>query len=151
MQLSPTSIEDFRVPVQRTEVEVVTQLGERKAVLFVAPGSTPQDLFEQEATFFPAEEDGAVRLYAREAVMVIAVTVDQTEVEPLSVLGIPFDKRAVVVHLRNGARVSGVVRTVGRTRTLDVLNQASKSFSVHSDGKIHHVAKAFVDNIVEVR
>lgn len=151
MQLSPSSIEDFRVPVQRTEVVVLTELGERKAVLFVAPGSSPQDLFEQDATFFPAEEGGSVRLYAREAVMVLSVAVDQTEVEPLSVLGIPFDKRAIVVHLRNGSRVSGVVRTVGRTRMLDVLNQPNKSFAVHSDGEVHHVAKAFVDNIMEVR
>ncbi len=137
------------MPVRRAEVGFHTERDERAVVVFLAPGSSPEDLFEQEAPFFPAEEDGVVRLFARSSV--VSVVVEEPAPESVSELGIPYDMRSVAVHLRNGKVITGTVRSLGRTRTLDLLNQPSKSFAVCSEGKVHHVAKAHVEHIVELR
>ncbi len=149
MNLSASSIEELRVPVRRAEVGFHTEREERTAVLFLAPGASPEDLFEDDAPFFPAEDDGVVRFFARAAV--VAVVVDETVSESRSAFGIPYDRRAISVHLRNGKVISGGVLSVGRTRTLDLLNQPAKSFAVHAEGKVHHIAKAHVEHIEEGR
>lgn len=137
------------MPVRRAEVEVHTEREERAVVLFLAPGSAPEDLFEQDAPFFPAEHDGVVKLFARASVM--SIVADEGPPEALSELGIPFDTRTVTVHLRSGKALTGTIRSIGRTRTLDLLNQPAKSFALSVEGKVHHVAKAHVEHIVELR
>lgn len=137
------------MPVQRTEVGIHTERGTHEVVIFLAPDASPEDLLEQEAAFFPAEEDGVVHLYARSAV--VSVVVDDTDDEPLSELGIPYEKRGVVVCLKTGETIHGNIRFIGRTRTLDLLNQPARSFAVRSEGKLHHVAKAHVEHIEEIR
>jgi hypothetical protein len=149
VHLSPSTIEELRVPVQRAEAELQTERDVWQAVIFLTADGTPEDLFEQEAPFFPAEVDGVVRFFARTSI--VRIVVDAAASESLSALGVPHDERAVVVHLGGGRILIGAVRSVGRTRTLDVLNQPSKSFALHTEGKIHHIAKAHVVHVVELR
>lgn len=137
------------MPVRRAEVRIDTEHQDREVVLFLAPETSPEDLFEQDAAFFPAEHEGHILLFARSAV--VSIVVDDNKEESLSLLGIPCEKRPVAVHLRNGKVISGTVEAIGRTRTLDLLNQPARSFAVRSDGKIHLVAKAHVEHIVEIR
>jgi hypothetical protein len=118
-------------------------------VLFLAPDTSPEDLFEQDTPFFPAEQDGHIRLFARGAI--VSLVVDAETDEALSAFGIPYEKRSVAVHLTTGKVISGSVRSIGRTRTLDLLNQPAKSFAIWTEGKVHHIAKAHVEFIVELR
>lgn len=126
-----------------------TEREERAAVIFLAPDTSPEELFEQDAPFFPAEEDGAVRLFARASI--VSIVVDEAAPASLSVLGIPFEERSVAVHLRNGKVITGNVKSIGRARTLDLVNQPARSFAVHAEGKVHHVAKAHIEHIEELR
>lgn len=128
-----------------------TEQDERKAVVFLAPDASPEDLFDQEAPFFPTEQDGVVRLFARASIVSVVVDADEDGPDALSDVGIAYERRSVAVHLRNGSVVTGSVMSVGRTRTLDVLNQPARSFAVHAEGKVHHVAKAHVQHVEELR
>ncbi len=144
------------MPVRRATVRLHTDRSAREVVLFLAPNTPPEDLFEQEAPFFPAEQDGTIRFFARAAIASIVVDAESDEGpdsrdESLSDLGIPYETRSVTVHLRSGEEISGTVASIGRTRTLDLLNQPSKSFPLRVDGKIHHIAKTHVEFIVELR
>jgi len=148
---SPSTVEELRVPVRRALVVFHTEQDEREAVVFLAPNASPEDLFDQEGPFFPTEQDGIVRLFARASIVSIVVDADEDGPDSLSDVGIPYERRSVAVHLRNGRVVTGSVMSVGRTRTLDVLNQPARSFAVHAEGKVHHVAKAHVQHVVELR
>jgi len=148
---SPSSVEELRVPVRRALVVLHTEQDERKAVVFLAPDASPEDLFDQEAPFFPTEQDGVVRLFARASIVSVVVDADEDGPDALSDVGIAYERRSVAVHLRNGSVVTGSVMSVGRTRTLDVLNQPARSFAVHAEGKVHHVAKAHVQHVEELR
>lgn len=144
--------EQLRVPVRRTRVEIHTARERRAAILFLAPECSAQDLFEEDSPFFPAETGGAVRLYARSSI--VSLVVEDGDVAPgsLEALGVPCQPRAVAVHLRGGETVTGVVMSVaGLARTLDLLNQPARSFAVHAGGKVHLVAKAYVEHIEELR
>ncbi|HVH41377.1 MAG TPA: hypothetical protein VM925_03510 [Labilithrix sp.] len=153
MNLS-AQIEDFRVPVRRTRVEVQTERGRCEAFVFLPPSESPEQLLEEDdKPFFPAEQGGAIRLYARCAVM--SLTVDSAidpAADSMAELGIPCDVRSVTVHMRNGTVLTGNVTSVsGRMRTLDILNQPARSFAHHSDGKIHYVSTAQVERVEEIR
>jgi hypothetical protein len=145
-------VDQLRVPVKRTRVEVRTERGSRPAVIFLAPECALQDVFEEDAPFFPAEEGGRIRLYARSSVVSLVVEAGDVAAESLAALGVPNQVRSITVHLRGGDVVTGVVMSLsGPTRTLDILNQAARSFAVHAEGRIHHVAKAHVEHIEELR
>jgi hypothetical protein len=153
VQLS-SSNDELRVPVQRAQVEVRTDRDQRSAVIFLAPESSPKDFFEDEAPFFPAEESGKVRLYARASVVSLVADIADTVPESAAALGVAHAGRLVTVHLRNGQVVVGALMSFAtratRMRTLDLINQPRKSFAVHADGKVHHIAKAHVERIEEL-
>jgi hypothetical protein len=153
VHFSPAHLDELRVPVQRTRVEVLTELGRSAGHIFLPPDESPENLLEEEKPFFPVELNGAIRLYARCAVMTL--TVDwkaDPAAEALAELGVPCVVRSVAVHLRGGSVLTGNVTSMtGRMRTLDILNQPARSFAVHADGQIHYVVKAHVERVEEVR
>lgn len=151
VHLSQSHFEQLRVPVQRTRVEVYTERERRTAIIFLAPDCAPEDVFEGDSPFFPAEEGGIVRIYARSSVVSLVVDVTDGPLESLAMLGVVYAARKIAVHLRNGKVVTGSLMSLsGYARTLDLVNHPSKSFAVHAAGKIHHIAKAHVERIEEL-
>lgn len=144
-------IEQLRVPVRRTLVEVHTARERRRGFIFLPAESCPEDLFEDEAPFFPAEENGKIRLYARASV--VSLVVDETDAAPgsLAQLGLVYESRPLAVHLRGGQCLTGVLMSSSRpSRTLDLVNQRARSIALHAHGKVHHVAKAHIECIEEL-
>ena len=140
------------MPVRRAEVEVHTERGWQRAAIFLAPHCSPADFFEEEAPFFPAEEDGKIRLYARSSLVSLAIEAGDDAPESLAALGVAYEARPVAVHFRTGEVLKGVLMSLsGLTRTLDLVNESSRSFVVHAGGRIHHVSKAHVHCIEELQ
>ena len=140
------------MPVQRADVEIITDRERVSAAIFLPADFSPEDLFEGDEPFFPADVGGKIRFFAR--CSVASITLDASDAPPESVetLGLPFDVRAVTVRLRNGTTMAGTLMCAkGRSRTLDFLNQRTKSLALHGDGKVHHIAKGHVDHIEETR
>ncbi len=151
MHLSQSHFEQLRVPVQRAHVEVYTERERRTAVIFLAPDLSPEDIFEAETPFFPAEEGGVVRIFARSSVVSLVVDVTHAPLELLATLGVVYATRKVAVYLRNGKVVTGALTSLSAfTRTLDLVNGPLKSFAIRSGDKIHHIAKAHVERIEEL-
>jgi hypothetical protein len=150
--LSETKSQMLRVPVTRAEVEIFTDRDHENAFIFLPPDFTPEDIFDDESRFFPADVGGTIRLFARSSVVSVAISADDAPPASSETLGLPYEDRAVRVRLGNGRTLVGTVRCPsGKSRTLDFLNQASKSFTLHADGKVHHIAKAHVDYVEEAR
>jgi hypothetical protein len=130
---------------------VRTRRGLHLAVLFLPPDRSPKDLFENDAPFFPADEAGAIKLFARASVVSIVIEATDDAPESLAALGVPYVTRNIAVHFESGETITGALRSLGGpTRTLDLLNDGERSFAVHAGSKIHHVAKAHVDHIEEL-
>jgi hypothetical protein len=152
VHLSDSHIEELRIPVQRARVEVHTERERRAVVLFVPPGGSPEDVFEDDAPFFPAEDGGSVRLYARSSIVSLVTEARDVALPSLATLGVAYHGRQIAVFLTTGEVLSGALMSLsGRARTLDLLNQPAKSFAVHTNGKVIHVAKRYVQRIEEVR
>lgn len=151
MNLSESHIAELRVPVQRARVEMHTEHDRRTTVIFLAPECRAEDLFEAETPFFPAEDGGSIRLYARSSVVSVVVDAGEAAPEALAMLGVSYQARTVAVYLRSGKMVIGKLRSLSaHTRTLDLMNTHAKSFAIHAEGKIHHIAKAHVERIEEL-
>jgi hypothetical protein len=151
VHLSQSYFEQLRVPVQRARVEFYIERERRAAVIFLAPDCVPQDIFEADTPFFPAEEGGVVRIFARSSVVSLVVDARDAAPESLANLGVVYATRPIAVYLRNGKVVTGTLTSLsGFSRTLDLVNQPPKSFAVRSGGKIHHIAKAHVTRIEEL-
>ena len=151
VHVSDSFLEQLRVPVQRAQVDLHTERGHRIAVIFLPPDCAPEDVFEAEPPFFPAEEGGIVRIFARAAVVSLVLDAGDAPPESLVSAGVVYATRPIAVYLRNGKVVTGVLTSLpGFSRTLDLLNQPPKSFAVRSGGKIHHIAKAHVERIEEL-
>lgn len=151
LQSVPSFEHELRVPVERIAVELHTELDRYAAVVFLSPGMQPVDLFDGSEPFFPAEENGKIRLFARASLSRVVVDAGDSTPASLAALGVPYDARGVLVRFRSGRVLTGTMLSTGSTRTLDVLNQREKSFPVHADGKIHHVAKEHVAWVQELR
>lgn len=152
MNLSESHIAELRVPVQRARVEMHTEHDRRTTVIFLAPDCRAEDIFESDTPFFPAEDGGSIRLYARSSVVSVVLDAGEAAPESLALLGVSYHVRTVAVYLRNGKMVIGQLRSLSaHTRTLDLMNMPARSFAVHADGKIHHMAKAHVERIEELR
>ncbi len=151
VHLTQSHFEQLRVPVRRARVEVYTERERRTAVIFLAPDCAPEDIFEADAPFFPAEEAGVVRIFARSSVVSLVVDLDDAAPETLALLGVVYSSRSIAVTLRNGKVVTGTLTSLsGLSRTLDLVNHPAKSFAVHAGGQIHHIAKAHVERIEEL-
>jgi hypothetical protein len=149
-----SSAEALRVPVERARVEIRTDEGRRDGVIFLTPGASPSDLFEEEGPFFPAQVGEAVLLISRAAVVILAVDVESAQLDrgSLADLGVEYELRQLVVKLRSGDIVRGNVLSLSPSmRTLDLLNQPAKSFALHVDGKVLHIAKAHIAEVEELR
>ena len=144
-------IDELRVPVQRAEVEVHTAGGRRHAAIFLAPHASPEDVFEDELPFFPAEEGGKIRFYARSSLVSLAIGAGDAPPASLAALGVLYQARRIAVTFCTGEVLQGTLMSPsGLTRTLDLVNQDGMSFAVHAEGKIHYVAKAHVQSIEEL-
>ncbi len=94
---------------------------------------------------------GKVRLFARSAVTALTVEAEEDAPDSLLRLGIPFEKRVVAVHMQDGSTLMGLLTALHlHGRTLDLLNQPSRSFAIRTDDTVHHIAKAFVERIEEL-
>jgi hypothetical protein len=143
---------ELRVPIQRIRAEIHTEREHVFGTLFLPPLATIEDVFEEDAPFVPADVDGQTRLFARSSLAAIIVD-DNNDSPPgsLATLGVAYELRGVAVRLRSGGMLEGtLVLSPTLRRTLDVLNQPAKSFSLHSGGKVIHVAKVHVINVEEV-
>lgn len=157
MHFSITPHDELRVPVDRRAVELYTELDRYASVVFLAPGTRPEELFCGDDPFFPAEENGKVRLFARAALVRVVEAAGDGAPASLAALGIPYDAHGVVVRFRSGRVLTGLVMSLSADirgarsrRMLDVVNEQGASFSVHADGRVHHVAKAHVAWIQEL-
>jgi hypothetical protein len=152
VNLSGPQVDELRIPVQRARVEVHTECDRCAAVLFVAPGARLEAFFEDDRPFFPAEDDGDVRFYARASIVKLVADAQDLAPTSLASLGVVHHPRAVAVHLSTGEVLTGALMSHSdHARTLDLLNQGAKSFAIHTTGKIHHVAKVYVQRVEELR
>lgn len=151
MLFSDSHIEQLRVPVRRARVDVYTERERRTAILFLAPDCAPEDIFEASTPFFPADEGGVVRIFARSSVVSLVVDARDEAPESLASAGVVYVARSIAVTLRNGKVVTGALTSPSMlTRTLDLVNQTPKSFAVRVGDQVHHIAKAHVDRIEEL-
>jgi hypothetical protein len=153
-----TTESELRVPVERLEVTVQTLHDRRRGVIFLSPNFDLKAFFEDEPEFFPVEDDtGHIHLYARSSVMSLATAPDAFLDGPADAeLGIHYEDRPVAVHLKNGTVLYGSLRApvspcTRRVRTLDLLNEPTKSFAMRAGDLTLIVAKAHVTRIEEIR
>lgn len=98
--------------------------------------------------FFPAEEGGVVRIFARSSVVSLVVDVSNAPLESLAMLGVVYATRNVAVYLRNGKVVTGALTSLsGLSRTLDLVNHPPKSFAIRAGTKIHHQRRHFQEHL----
>lgn len=144
---------DLRVPVERAAVEALTSDGQRHAlVVFHAPGVALESFVEASEAFFPAHEGEVLRLFARASVVALAAERPASPSPPEDEL--PETHRRVRVHLDTGGVLEGELRYVpseGASRPIDHLNEASRSFPLYAEGRVHHVVKAHVWFVEEVK
>jgi hypothetical protein len=144
------AMDELRVPVHRVQVEVHTDLEHRPATVFLAPGSSLEDILEGEGAFFPTEEEGGgIRLYARAAVVAFVEPASEVTQGAFAVLGPGYQTRFVAVHFRNGRVVRGGVSLYGLARTLDLLNRPAKTFVLYADLRLYHIVKAHISRVEE--
>jgi hypothetical protein len=136
---------ELRVPVRRLDARVLLSDGGRRDVtLFIAHGESIEDLFEGEAPFLPVSDEGKIRIYARAEIA--AVTAPGGEPDD----GLPHQRRKVRVTLRSRETIEGELVFVTPARTADLVNASARSFALHADDRVHHIAKAQVAFIDEV-
>lgn len=144
---------DLRVPVERASVEVLTVDGRRQAlVVFQPPGQGLEYFVEAPEPFFPAHEDDRLLLFSRRNVMVLSAPSRGSRFPGEDEL--PETRRRVRVWLGAGAVLEGEVRWIayeGASRPIDHLNEPSKSFRLFAESTVHHVVKAHVRFVEEVR
>jgi hypothetical protein len=146
----------FVVPVERVAAQLIMSDGGRHDVLLPRnPGQPIADVFEAREPFLPAQEAGAMRLFARAALACIAVesgALERVSFVDLDDSELPELERTVAVQLAGGVELQGGLRFVkvhGRGRISDVLNESSASFALHIGTRVHHIAKAHVLTIDE--
>jgi hypothetical protein len=144
---------DLRLPVERLPVVLLLADGsQREGTLFLGPpGQPPEQVLESTEWFVPVLEAGTVHLYARAALA--ALIVPEPPRIPDEEDFLPRYPRPVRVKLRSGVSLSGNLRyaePVERTRTADYLNQRARSFALHGDRAVYHVAKAHVEQVEEM-
>jgi hypothetical protein len=144
---------DLRVPVERTNVEVLTADGKRHAlVVFHAPGVGIDSFVEAPEPFFPAHEGDAFRLFSRANIVALSVAMPPEAEEADDAL--PKARRPVRVHLAGNGIMSGEIRFVpweGASRPVDYLNEPSRSFALFSDGRVFHISKRHVSFVEEIK
>jgi hypothetical protein len=136
---------ELRVPVRRLDARLLLSDGSRREVtLFVAHGEAIEDLFEADAPFMPVSDEGKIRIYSRAEIA--CVTMPGSEPDD----GLPRQRRKVAVTLRSHEVVEGELLFIAPARTADLVNTTARSFALHAEGRIHHIAKAHVAFIDEV-
>lgn len=149
MNLIELQDHELRVPIQRIHAEIHTERDEVSGHLLLQPLATVENVFDDEAPFVPVEIDGRARLLARTSIAVIVVD-EQMPTGTCATLRAISGCQTIVVRLTNGAVVEGnIMLSPMLQRTLDVLNQPTKSFAIHAQGKVLHIAKAHVLRVEE--
>lgn len=153
MEFASFLADGLKIPVRRAAVEIRTEGGRRSAVLFMPTDGGIEDVFEDPLPFLPAESEGRFCVYARAAIVSLVVEArDAAAPAAEDDFGVALEDRTLAVHLRNGEVVTGKLRSLSRQeRTLDLVNGSARSLTIHVDGSIHHIAKAHIAHIEEVR
>lgn len=150
MNLTELQDQELRVPIQRIRAEIHTEREQVSGTLLLPPLTTVEEVFEEEAAFVPIDVAGQTRLLARSSIAAIVVEDDGLP-GSLASVGVTYAMRPVAVRLRSGGVLEGsLVLSPMLRRTLDVINQSSKSFALHAGGRVFHVAKAHVVAVEEV-
>jgi hypothetical protein len=142
---------DLRVPVERTQVEVLTADGSQHVlVVFHAPGVGIDHFVESPEPFFPAREGDAFRIFSRANMVALSVPMPEpTEADE----ALPNTRRPVRVHLVGNRIMTGEIRFVaweGSSRPVDYLNEPTRSFPLFSEGRVFHVSKRHVSFVEEL-
>lgn len=149
MNLTALLDQELRVPIQRVRAEIHTEREQTNGHLLLAPLATIEEVFEDRAQFVPVEIDGRARLLSRASISLVVVDEEPTSGTQRN-LRVMYGFQAVVVRLTNGVVIEGnIVLSPTLRRTLDVLNESTKSFAVYGGGKVQHVAKAHVLRVEE--
>jgi len=143
---------DLRVPVERTNVELLTVDGKRHSLtVFHPPGVGVESFVESSEPFFPAHEGATFRMFARASV--VALSVPAPPDNPDSDDALPKTRRNVRVHLPGGGQLIGEIRYVpweGASRPVDYLNEDTRSFALFCEGRVLHVSKRHVSFMEEI-
>jgi hypothetical protein len=144
---------DLRVPVERTNVEVLTTDGKRhELVVFHPPGVGIDSFVEASEPFFPAHEGAAFLMFSRANVMALSIPAPAEVSEADEAL--PKTRRNVRVHLLGNTTMTGEIRYVaweGASRPVDYLNEPTLSFALFREGRVFHVSKRHVSYVEELR
>lgn len=145
---------ELTLPVEELPATVVLADGScREAELFLAPGQDAEALLAGGQPFVRAAEDGAFRLYGREAIACVSVAVFRAR-RAGEDAGVPVRRQRVRVRLAGGAELRGELRYLAppeRARPGDFLNEDCPTFALHDSDAIHFVAKRHVVAIEEIR
>lgn len=152
MEFASFLADGLKIPVRRAAVEIRTESSRRSAVLFMPTDSGIEDVFEDPLPFLAAESEGRFCVYARAAIVSLVVDAPAARAATDDDFGVAHEIRTVAVHLRNGELVTGTLHSMSRQeRTLDLVNGSARSLAIHVDGCVHHIAKAHIAHIEEVR
>lgn len=144
----------LRVPVSRLDARLFTDDGVvHDVTLYLPPRHRIEHLFEGPELFLPLSEEGRVRIVARAAVAAVSTVrpspddAERPEDEYLT------ERRALVVRLRGGSVIEGTLRhgsLAGRSRTADLLNEPTATFSIEDGDLAYCISKAHVACVDEV-
>ena len=144
---------DLRVPVEKASVEVLLSDGTRHSlVVFQAPGQGLESFVEAPEPFFPAHERDTLRLFAR--ANIVSLSGERRASKFPREDDVPETQRTVRVHVQGGEVLEGELRFVaceGSLRPIDHLDETSRSFALFTTGRVHHIVKAHVLFVEEVR
>jgi hypothetical protein len=143
---------ELRLPVERLPAMLLLADGtQREGTLFLGPpGQPPEQVLESNDWFLPVLVGGTIHLYARSALAALIVPEPPHRADDVA---LPRYPRPVRVRLRSGVVLVGTLRytvPVAHTRTADFLNNRERSFALHGDKRIWHIAKAHVEQVEEM-
>jgi hypothetical protein len=145
----------LRVPVSRLDARLFTDDGVvHDVTLFLPPRQRVEHLFEGPERFVPLSEEGRVRIVARGAVAAIS-TARLSPDDPSATSDDEFltERRPIVVRLRGGSVIEGTLRhgsLTGSSRTADLLNEPTPTFSMEDGELTYWISKAHVACVDEV-
>lgn len=146
-------VPELRVPVSRLDARLLTDDGESHQVtVFLPPGEDIGHLLAAREPFLPVSEEGRIRLYARTTIAAVAARRQGSDRPPPAEDELLTSVRTLTVRLRGGAVLQGTHRfgaMPGHSRTADLLNEPSPTFTLDVDGAHYCIAKAHVATVDE--
>jgi hypothetical protein len=146
-------VPELRVPVSRLDARLLTDDGvSHQVTVFLPPGEDVGHLLAAREPFLPVSEEGRIRLVARSTIAAIAARRQGSEAPPALDDELLTSVRTLIVRLRGGAVLQGTLRygaVPGQSRTADLLNEPTPTFTLEVDGAQYRIAKAHVASVDE--